>query len=560
MLALLGQEARLDASTEPLTMTYPPVLSVSQAERFDPEQRGGCQRRWWFEDVRKFRPDDTTGQEDGHAGHALLRTYLTGGVLPKRARMLKTVRGAIDSGRLPHPGPHLQVEQRFSGQPHVDATGQRVPLDMSRTLWHAGHPWEGFIDLRFRHRDGAATVWDHKFSSDIHERALPAEKLIRTVQMPIYALDTLRTWPDARAVNLVHLYVSRRGVESFIRHQRVSVEQVHERADEVTRLVRQMDAAREAASQDDVPFNRAACHAYTGCPHQFRCNAFRRKNMAMDLNEEEARMFGMLSDEAPRPAPVTAEAPLAAPTCEACGEALTPENSSRLKTGDVKHIGCARGGINLSEGGAIVIDAVSIQTTAKCVNCPHPPHEGKPCTGRRGGGQCRCGATAEQPQRVVPPAPKHEVVHAWRPGDTETMCGVIVDGVGGSFSSKWGAATCSACVEACRALEPVRVQMGPEAVAEPEPSTDAGLDALRGVPEVADALEGLAQDAQRIGLEDALAESKRRVTELEEQLQTLREIQDDPELSGQWSGKLAVNITVELGPATLTFLAGLVKR
>jgi hypothetical protein len=572
-------------------VTHPPVLSVSQVEEAD-----SCMRRWWFERVRGFRSESSTGSEDGHAGHALLALHLTGGVLPTRARMLKHVRGALS--RLPAPGPHLQVERRFSGQRHYDESGAFVPLDVSRTLWHAGHPWEGFIDLRFRHRDGTATVWDHKFSSGIHERALPAEKLIRTVQMPVYALDTLREWPDTRAFNLVHLYVSRRGVESFIRHQRVSVEQVRERAEELVPLVQQMDAVRAVTAQDDVPFNRAACNARSGCPHQFRCNAFRRNQM-MDLTDEEKAMFGVLSDERPAgaPAPARSEEPLErpnagrvsapadlnlddiftdmpkpstpkpqpAPTCEACGEVLTPENSSRLKSGDLKHIGCEKGGINLAGGGAITVEPVQ-SSAPKCSDCPHPTHAGKPCDGKRGRGKCQCGVAGEQPkpERVLADGtrtgpsgkPEHTADDLQAMAD-EAARAADVDGDG-------------AAVEEARQLQAA----ANEARADPGPAPGTGIPLSAAEIEQGRRPDGIPSDkAEQTKLEEyavelartreaRLASAQQRITELEEQLRTAREIIEDPELGprGSWSGTLAVNVTVELGPATLAFLAGLVKR
>lgn len=559
-------------------MTTPPVLSVSQVEDYDPEQLGGCPRRWWFERVQGHRSESTAAHEDGHQGHALLAHYLTTGERPGRVRLGKAVNAVIDSGALPTPGPDLRVEERFSLQEHRDSHGQWVPLDLSRTLWQAGHPWEGFVDLRFRRGD-TVTVWDHKFSSDIHARALTADRLLRTVQMPVYALDTLRHWPDATAVNLVHLYVSRRGIESFIRHQRVSVEQVRERAELIRAVVHQMDAVRGVTAQDDVPFNRAACHARTGCPHQFRCNAFRRKTM--NFTDEEKAMFGLLKDEPaklPTPARVTEplpdapagrvrppadlnlddifESPVAstpkpqpAPTCEACGEVLTPENSSRLKTGDVKHIGCAKGGINLAGGGAIVVDVLPTTVAApKCPDCPHPAHVGKRCEGKRGKGQCRCGeavshtpAFEAKPGRVLADGTKVE--------PTFEIPQDVID-----EQKRW---------EDGKRLEAA-------AEAKREELDRAVVDDFNA--QIAE-LDGTAPSARPGGELDAarrrIAEMEREesmfrahISELEEQLRTAREIIDDPELGprGSWSGTLAVNVTVELGPSTLALIQSILKR
>ncbi|AGC43291.1 hypothetical protein MYSTI_01962 [Myxococcus stipitatus DSM 14675] len=354
-------------------------LSVSQVESFDPEQVGGCPRRWYFERIEGRRPEKVKAQTDGDIGHALLATHLTGGALPKRSRMLKAVKGAIATGKLPAPGPHLLVERRFDGQGKA-ADGKHLPLDTSKTLWLGGLPWDGYVDLRYRREsDGVVCVVDHKFSSDINQFAKSNGALIRTVQMPVYALDSLRIWPDADRFLLAHHYVSRRGVDSFPRGEIVTVEQIHGRAREVEQLVEQMQQVARATTQDDVPHNRRACDAWMGCPHQSICKAFKKgKAMAvLDdlLTDEDRETFGLPPRGAPKAAtnaPVeiisqtdvtTEEIPLVLggaeppvplpvastpqaqppPACGDCGAELTPENGSRLTSGAWKHIGCPAG-------------------------------------------------------------------------------------------------------------------------------------------------------------------------------------------------------------------------
>lgn len=260
------------------------ALSASQAERFDPEQVGGCKRRWFMQDVMRLElPEPEASKEDGHAGHALFAAYFRGETLPNRSRMLKAVRGAIAKGELPAREPGQLVESRFDGQPARDANGERVPLDTTRTLWLGDVPWDGYVDLRF-HRAGMITVLDHKFSSDIHTYA--KSDLLATVQMPVYALDSLRLWPEAQHVELVHHYVSRKGVDSFLRRQLVTVERVRQRGREIERLVADMLTVSQAKSPEEVPGNRASCHTWSGCPFQSRCTAFKEKPK-MNLNPEE---------------------------------------------------------------------------------------------------------------------------------------------------------------------------------------------------------------------------------------------------------------------------------
>lgn len=417
------------------------ALSASQAERFDPEQVGGCPRRWFLQNVERVPVPEPEGSKlDGHAGHALFAMHYRGEDLPKRHRTLKAVRGALAVGHLPAREPGQLVESRFDGQAARDANGERVQLDTTRTLWIGGVPWDGYIDLRF-YRDGMITVLDHKFSSDIHAYAKAAEALIDTVQMPVYALDSLRLWPEAQHVELVHHYVSRKGVDSFLRRQVVSVERVRQRGRQIAALVERMKATAAASSAEDVPGNRKACHTWSGCPFQSRCTEFKEKPK-MELDKDELSWLEGLGGEVkekPTPMAVVAEArdvvnaelkeaaaefvkspvigpeadaateleiasaggaldpdddpfavfapkssvpqeqPAPPPSCPDCSTELNAENGSQ-RDGKWIHVGCP------------AKSAPSAATGPKCPNCPHPAHDGAACTGKRGRGSCRCGA------------------------------------------------------------------------------------------------------------------------------------------------------------------------
>jgi hypothetical protein len=265
------------------------ICSISQVETFDQRQVGGCERRYWFERVQGLRPEQTSQQTDGEAGHALLATYFSTGVPPKgRVRMGKMVTGAIVKGDLPAPGPEMLVESRFSGQPRLDAGGNWIPPDPAKTLWLGGVPWDGFVDLRFRRGD-VPEIWDHKFTSDILAFAKSGAQLIHTVQMPVYVLDSLRIWPDATRWKLVHHYVERSGVNSSIRAAEVGTEQVLERKADVEQLVSRMLATADIELQSDVPYNKKSCGAWGGCPHQSICSAYKEKRVS--LSAEEMALF-----------------------------------------------------------------------------------------------------------------------------------------------------------------------------------------------------------------------------------------------------------------------------
>lgn len=389
------------------------VLSVSQTETYDPEQPGGCPRRWWFERVDGQARPGSASAEDGTAGHALFATHLRGEALPKRARMLKAVRGALHHLPAPLP-PQRLIESRFDGQPPRLEKSTYSPVDIKRTLWLGGVPWDGYVDLRWCNSD-TVTVWDHKFSSDIDAYARPADRLIRTIQMPVYALDSLRIWPDAQRFRLVHLYVSRRGVRSFVREQTVGRSEIATRIGEIAALVTRIQETARAKSQEDVPANRKACDIYGGCPHQSICTAFRRKPV-YDLSEEEKALFGMVSEvtgEKPQQSPeelkqLAAEAPASAnATGDGAAAAEAQDfNAAVVALGDVSiplPQASAPTPQEQRDYAALAAERAKPDTVGKlgavatCKDCPHPAHPGTQCTGKRGRGQCRCGAAGTAP-------------------------------------------------------------------------------------------------------------------------------------------------------------------
>lgn len=380
------------------------ILSVSQVERFDTTQPAGCPRAWWFERVRWLRPEQTTAQSEGEAGHALLAEYLATGALPgKRVKMGKMVTGAIVKGDLPKPGDDLIVEQRFDGSPRPPSGAPWPDLDVAETLHVGGEPWDGFIDLAFR-RGPIPEIWDHKFftparpdvSSNPYAYLKRGADLINTVQMPVYVLSQLPYWPDAKQWRIVHHYVSKQGVDSQIRAAVVHLDEVLEQKERIEKVVEQIRITSKAETQNEVPFNHRACSAFSGCPHQSICSAFKEKN-TVQLTPEEAALFNDFDAPAaapatPAPAPVAQpepvvddeEAALAAqlaavrakkeaaakaekpahrmpihdvpagdpapvpqptpvappwPVC-ACGTQTSAENASRLQDGAVKHVGC----------------------------------------------------------------------------------------------------------------------------------------------------------------------------------------------------------------------------
>lgn len=308
-------------------------LSVSQAEKFDPTQPGGCPLKWWLETVRDQKPDQSAAAAAGDSGHNLYAHYFRNGKLPDgRAKMKKVVDYGILKGDLPAPGADLLVEWRGDGQekfspytcecrhpnslhaaegkgkcgePGCDCAEQRplwIPLLKAKTLQLGGIPWELFIDLAYW-RGATPTVMDHKFYAELEGSMRPEGGLIKTIQLPVYVLALINAdswgtplhwrWGQAKLWELAHDYNHKTAGTQVIRRELVTIDHVLERkADIETRLIPEMKRVAKLTDQRDVPFNRKSCDAWHGCAHQSICHAFKENKVQLDADEE--RMFAEL--------------------------------------------------------------------------------------------------------------------------------------------------------------------------------------------------------------------------------------------------------------------------
>ncbi|MFP2958235.1 PD-(D/E)XK nuclease family protein [Myxococcus sp. 1LA] len=296
-------------------------LSVSQLKQFSL-----CPRRWYFAKVRRLPEPETKAQAVGVEGHAQLEHYLRTGedVLGDVAR----------AGRhlLPVPGADLLVEESFGTPSPLTADG--VPL-------------VGYIDLINPRRltEGVLRVTDHKFLSNVARyAATPAhladastEAGLQMVGYGVWAALSAARFPGVRMLELEHLYFQTRGAkraESVL--AMVSVEHVtREWTDKVVPMVRRMREVARATRVADVPPSFGpACEKYGGCPFKTQCLSGERTMSLMNRLAVKSQVPD-----------VPAQLPLAPPpepmgTCGRCNAALTSENSSKLRSGEVLHVSC----------------------------------------------------------------------------------------------------------------------------------------------------------------------------------------------------------------------------
>lgn len=296
-------------------------LSVSQLKQFSL-----CPRRWYFAKVRRLPEPETKAQAVGVEGHAQLEHYLRTGedVLGDVAR----------AGRhlLPVPGEDLLVEESFGTPSPLTADG--VPL-------------VGYIDLINPRRltQGVLRVTDHKFLSNVARYAATPANLadasteagLQMVGYGVWAALSAARFPGVRMLELEHLYFQTRGAkraESVLAV--VSVEHVtREWTDKVVPMVRRMrEVARATRAADVPPSFGPACEKYGGCPFKTQCLSGERTMSLMNRLAVKSQVPD-----------VPAQLPLAPPpeplgTCGRCNAALTPENSSKLRSGEVLHVSC----------------------------------------------------------------------------------------------------------------------------------------------------------------------------------------------------------------------------
>ncbi|AGC44563.1 hypothetical protein MYSTI_03251 [Myxococcus stipitatus DSM 14675] len=300
-------------------------LSILQLKQFSL-----CQRSWYFAKVLRLPEPESKAQALGIKGHAQLEHYLRTGedVLGDIAR--------AGHHLLPTPGSDLLVEESF---------GTPSPLSAD------GVPFIGHIDLINPRRlaDGVLRVTDHKFSSHVARYgATPAQLVdasteagLQMVGYGVWAALSVERFPSVRVLELEHLYFQTRGArraESVL--ARTSTEHVtHEWTEKVVPMVRRMREVARATRSADAPPNFGACEKFGGCPFKEKClsggptvslmNRLILKNQAPDT----AAQLPL----APPPSAAPAES---LGTCDRCGATLTPENTSKLRSGDVLHVSC----------------------------------------------------------------------------------------------------------------------------------------------------------------------------------------------------------------------------
>lgn len=291
-------------------------FSPSSLTAADPNQYGGCLRRWFFKYVLGKKEPFTASQKKGVEVHDQIERYLKTG-----DKLLGSI--AMAGARfIPAPGPTNQVE--FS-MVETERVGE---LDIIRKapLTAAGKPVVGFGDLLIRNaetwineegehrpnRPNTVEPIDWKTTSKL-DNAKPAAALVETIQMPGYGEWAARTnGTPIDWVRLSHVTFQTTGRATAIKRSAlVSREEVARRWELAEGVARScIDAARETDAAK-VPGNKRACGAYRGCPHADYCPIASESSLddllgvtaSKEITMSLTGKLSLLANATPAPAP-----------------------------------------------------------------------------------------------------------------------------------------------------------------------------------------------------------------------------------------------------------------
>jgi hypothetical protein len=377
--------------------------SVSQIQKFDTEEPGGCNRMWHIEKVsRVAKARQTASLTAGIELHAQVEHYLKTGemVLGSIARM----------GRHFIPAPlteeaGIKVEQSFGDKALVDRFDEWRIINASVMTHRAGPiapparsdnliidgdvPVIGYIDLvngrdywlnnegeRRPMQPDEVELCDWKTTKSIAEYAKGPGALMHSTQMIGYAEWAARSFPAMKLFRLSHGYFQKSPKEALKTTVQIPLDKVRGGWYKIEQTMRAMkDVARESDYKKVDP-NWKACGAYGGCPHRLLCprspeqtiidlfgkgkgmsllDRLKKKNDAPA--ETKAQEQALDQKAGPKPDLLKAiaaevdklkaeEESGSADTrgvCEHDGTTLTPENSSRMPNGTVVHVnGCGK--------------------------------------------------------------------------------------------------------------------------------------------------------------------------------------------------------------------------
>lgn len=242
-------------------------VSASSINTYDPDQEGGCPRRYFFKYVLGFKEPFTLANRIGVDTHDQIEQYIKTG---------KNVLGhlALQARHFIPVGNTLAIAEAAIQPGELDISG--VPakgyIDLLDPFDQNGKQYIDSIGEFSKDPDRTVEIHDWKTTSNIKSWSKSGAQLLKTNQMPLYATWAARKY-DASHVRLSHVYMQTKGRaeprKSTILITREKTEKLF------TRLEGKVSVMKDIAKEVDVnliPKNTNSCFSFgKECPHYKRC-------------------------------------------------------------------------------------------------------------------------------------------------------------------------------------------------------------------------------------------------------------------------------------------------
>jgi len=240
-------------------------LSPSGISKYDPDQAGGCPLKGRLHYVEKLKEPFTGANQIGVTTHKELEHHL------KTGEMSLGMIALTAKQYIPQKRDHLLIEHKIEpGALTVAGIRTVGEIDVLDPGWR-----EGQITTVDEYGDlvdefSTVEVLDWKTTSDVAKWSKPADKLMDTVQMPLYGMYALARDPKADFVRLSHVYMQTRGAPRSSKETiRVPREEINKRWTAIEAFARKIKDFVKESDVSKIPKNRNACKAWgRECMHK----------------------------------------------------------------------------------------------------------------------------------------------------------------------------------------------------------------------------------------------------------------------------------------------------
>jgi hypothetical protein len=234
----------------------------------DPNQDGGCLRRYWFKYVAKKKEPQTAAQTKGYEElHKPIEQYY--------------IHGTRSFPRFVLAGTHFLPARSDRVLPEVEIKDFElkvcgVPVIGKIDLLNATGSW---IDPDGNHKElNGVEVIDWKSTGNL-QWAKSGPDLLKTIQMPLYAAAVKDIKENADGVRLSHVYFSTGKHDAKKSSIVADFDTIARKKTEIESVAKNIIDIVGETDSNKVEANARACNAYGGCPHREYCGAGNRSGI-----------------------------------------------------------------------------------------------------------------------------------------------------------------------------------------------------------------------------------------------------------------------------------------